>query len=186
MSLKIKNRIYQLESDRLLLRSLQLSDKSERYLNWLNDPEVQKYSRRRGQISTMENIEEFIKSSLEGNDFHFAIFTKNNNSHIGNISLNSVDELNNHAELSIMIGDKNVWGRGYAKEAISVLLKFAFEKLNLNRVWAESCNPAFIALMNKLFWFKEGVRREAICIDGVYLDYVNWSVLKKEWLAEKI
>ena len=114
-------------------------------------------------------------------DFHFAVFLKDTDEHIGNASLNCIDELNKSAEVSIMIGDKTIWGKGYGSEIIQLLTDFAFEKLKLHRVWAESCNPGFIALMNKLKWQREGVRREAVFVENQYLDYIDWAILKIEW-----
>lgn len=184
MALKENDRIYILEGARLRLRTLQPADSSERYLGWLNDPEVQKYTRRHGRTSNKQDIIDFIYYTLKSVDFHFAIFLKDVNLHIGNVSLNSVDELNRSAEVSIMIGDKTAWGKGYGSEAINLLTDFAFKQLNLHRVWSESCNPGFIALMNKLKWSLEGVRREAVCVAGKYLDYIDWAILENEWLKK--
>lgn len=184
MALKENDRIYTLESERLLLRTLQPADSSERYLGWLNDPEVQKYTRRRGRTSSRQDVIDFIDYTLKSADFHFAIFLKDMGLHIGNASLNSVDEINKNAEVSIMIGDKAVWGNGYGSEAINILTGFAFKDLKLHRVWAESCNPGFIALMRKLKWRQEGVRRDAVCVGDKYLDYIDWAVLENEWLKK--
>ncbi|MDO8499646.1 MAG: GNAT family protein [bacterium] len=185
MSLKVMDKIYTLEGDRLRLRTLQPSDRSERYLAWLNDAEVQKYTRRSGVISTMSDIDSFIAYSLACSDFHFAIFLKDSDSYIGNVSLNSVNERHKNAEVSIMLGDRSCWGRGYAAEAINLVVDFAFKDLTLHRVWAESCNPAFIALMKKLNWREEGIRRDAVFLNNKYLDYIDWSVLESEWPIKK-
>ena len=184
MSLKEDGRVCILEGERLKLRTLQLSDSSEKYLSWLNDQEVQKFTRRRGRTSSMEDVADFIDYTLKSADFHFAIFLKDTCLHIGNVSLNSVDELNKSAEISIMIGDKTTWGKGYGSEAINLLTDFAFKDLKLHRVWAESCNPGFIALMRKLKWRQEGVRQDAVRVEDKYLDYIDWAILENEWLKK--
>lgn len=180
MQSKESNKIYTITTDRLYLRTLQPTDRSEQYLGWLNDPEVQQYTRRRGRTSTMVDIDNFIANTLESGDWHFAVFT-HENKHIGNISLNSVDVRNCSAELSIMLGDREEWGKGYATEAILGLTNFAFREIGLHRVWTESCNPAFIKLMKKMNWPQEGIRREAVKLDEGYVDYIDWAVLQTEW-----
>lgn len=185
MQIKEKNKIYTIDTERLHMRILQPTDHSERYLGWLNDPEVQKYTRRHGRTSTMQDVDDFIKYTLDSLDFHFAIFVRKDNVHIGNISLNSVDVHNHSAELSIMLGDRAEWGKGYAREAIAALADFAFTQIGLHRVWAESCNPSFISLMKKMGWPEEGVRREAIRMEDQYLDYIDWGVLRSEWPLSK-
>ena len=77
-----------------------------------------------------------------------------------------------------MIGDKTTWGKGYGSEAINLLTDFAFKDLKLHRVWAESCNPGFIALMRKLNCRQEGVRQDEVRVEYKYLDYIDWSILE--------
>ncbi len=163
------------------LRKLVPGDASTTYLEWLNDSVVGRYTRRRGKTTTWTEMEEFLASVQNSKDWHFAIILLAGRKHIGNLSINSVDELNKNAELSIMIGDRSEQGKGFAKEAMILATKFAFEELGLHRFWAGSPNPAFNAAIAKLGWTKEGVRREAFYLEGKFVDLVNWSILKSEW-----
>ncbi len=170
-----------IENSRLGLAKLTPAFSSRDYLAWLNDPEVQRYTRRRGRVVSEKEMCEFINKSASSGDWHWAIVLKDNEQHVGNISLNSIDHLNSSAELSIMIGDRSVWGKGVAQEAIRLATQFAFDTLELIRLWAESPNPAFNAIMKKLGWRKEGERRSAFLVDAAYLDLECWSLLKNEW-----
>lgn len=64
------------ESSRLYLRHLRLYDDTDAYLSWLNDSEVQKYSRRRNRKSSREDLKKFLTYVQETADLHLAIDRK--------------------------------------------------------------------------------------------------------------
>lgn len=168
------------ESPRIYLRRLSGADALEHYLDWLNDKEVQRYTRRRGSTSSMEDLRLFLRHAETTTDYHLAICLKDSHKHIGNISLNSIDARNKSAELSIMLGDRSEWGKAYGREAVELLTQFAFLELNLHRVWAESPNPAFNKLMLHCGWTREGIKREAFLFEGKFIDLECWSRLSHE------
>lgn len=165
---------------RIYLRKLSVLDVQDHYLKWLNDPEVQKYTRRRDRKSTFEDLREFLQRAEHGSDYHLAICIRGTDKHIGNISLNSLDMKNKSGEISIMMGDKSEWGKGFGAEAVQALTDFAFSELKLHRLWAESPNPAFNALIKKCGWKKEGLRREAFLLENKFVDLECWSLLNYE------
>lgn len=54
---------------------------------------------------------------------------------IGGCGLTGVDELAHTAELGITIGDREYWGRGYGRDAVTLLLDYAFRLRNWRKVW---------------------------------------------------
>ena len=82
-----------------------------------------------------------------------------------------------------MIGATDVWGSGYGSEAIELLTAHAFTAMGLNRLSADSPNPAFNASMKKLGWVHEGTRRKAFLVDGQFTDFECWGLLASEWMA---
>ena len=54
---------------------------------------------------------------------------------IGRCGLYNIDRTARHAELGIGIGDKEYWGHGYGREAVGLLLDYAFRLRNFRRVW---------------------------------------------------
>lgn len=56
---------------------------------------------------------------------------------IGRCGLYGINETNRHCELGIIIGDTDYWGRGYGREAVGLLLDYAFRLRKLSRVWLE-------------------------------------------------
>ena len=167
--------------ERIYIRKLLASDKSQKYLNWLNDPEVQQYSRRRGRTITMKDIEDFLGYAQFSHDLHCAIILKTSHEHIGNIAINSIDDINGSAEVSYMLGNRSYWHQHYEAEAIQLAAQVAFETLKLHRLWAELTGPNFEAVMSELHWVKEGIAREAFKLNGEYLDYTRWGILDYEW-----
>ena len=84
-----------------------------------------------------------------------------------------------------MIGEKDYWNKGIASEAIYVVSKHLFFNLDMYRIGADSCNPAFVKMIENLGWTKEGVMRERICIDNKRVGYTFMSILKHEFKTIK-
>lgn len=163
---------------RLLLAPLGVEDVDEAYVRWQNDPEVLRYRARRASVSADE-LRAYIRTIPE-QDRVLAIRERETSRHIGNIALNSVLEHHRNAELSIVIGARDVWGRGYGREAIVVVTRFAFDAMGLHRVWAESPNPAFNRVVASLGFMHEGTKRQAMLIDGQFVDLDCWGILDGE------
>jgi ribosomal-protein-alanine N-acetyltransferase len=161
-------------------RPLTLDDVSERYVGWLNDPEVNRYSRRRLFTSSAGDIRAFIAGI--GPDEHVLAIEAGEGVHIGNIQFGPIDRAARCAEIRILIGDRSVWGRGYGTEAIYLVTRHMFLDESLHRVEANSCNPAFIRAVQKLGWREEGKLRERFPVDGGFLDYLWFGQLQREFV----
>ena len=168
----------------IYLRQLMEEDINERYLSWLNDPEVLEFRTRRVFPSTMEDIKNLREDMRHNKNLLLGIVTRDNDLHIGNITLGHIDWYHRKAEISILIGEKNVWGHGYGKEAIYLLSKHAFENANMHRVYAASPNPAFIKVVRNLGWTKEGEFREAFRHKDKYILIEYYSLLAAEFRAD--
>ena len=119
--------------NRVYLRKLSLDDASEEYCRWLNDPEVNKYLETRE--ATIEDLKAYIKMKRESKDTLFmGIFLKENDKHIGNLKLEPIDFEEKKATFSILLGDKNEWGKGIGSEATELIVRYAFNELGLNKV----------------------------------------------------
>jgi RimJ/RimL family protein N-acetyltransferase len=165
----------------LVLSAVRSEDASEDYLAWLNDPEVLKFRAPKAFPTTMESLKAYIASIGTRGDLTLAIRLRGSNRHIGNITLNSILWVHRAAELSMMIGARDVWGKGLGKEAIYAVTRHAFDNMGLHRLWAESPNPAFNGAVRALGWRHEGTKREAFLVDGRQTDVECWGVLKPEF-----
>jgi ribosomal-protein-alanine N-acetyltransferase len=170
-----------LQGEKVVLTALGRGDVSADYLAWLNDADVLRYRGPKAFPTTMTQLETWVESLPQRGDLVLAIRTRDERRHVGNIALNTIVWAHRSAELSIMIGAKDVWGRGLATEAIALLTAHGFGTMGLHRLWSESPNPGFNETMRKLGWTPEGMKREAYLLDGVFVDLACWSILDREW-----
>lgn len=170
-----------IEGDLVILRPLDAADATRAYLSWLNDPAVLRFRAPKAFPSTMESLQRYIAGIPDRGDLVLAVCEKKGGRHIGNIALNSISWVHRSAELSIMIGARDTWGKGYGKEAMRLVTRHAFFNMGLNRLWAESPNPAFNAAVKSLGWVREGTKRKAFLLDGAFVDFECWSLLSAEY-----
>ncbi|MCS6858945.1 MAG: GNAT family N-acetyltransferase [Abditibacteriales bacterium] len=165
------------------LRALERDD-LERCWTWMNDAEVTQFlAVPQRPISRVEE-EKWLENAMTQRDDEcvFAITTKDG-THIGNCGLMCIDHVARHAALGIMIGDKDYWGRGYGADAVNVLLRYAFEVLNLNRVYlrVHAYNLRGIRCYEKCGFQHEGRLRQQVYRHGRYWDTLVMGMLREEW-----
>lgn len=122
-----------LYSSRLALESLSMKHLTYEYLGWLNNEKVIEYLEISKPVS-LSDLEGYINRIIEENILMWAIVLKANNKHIGNIKMDPIDINSNSVELGIMIGDESEWGKGYAKETISLIIHYFFEELKFKQI----------------------------------------------------
>ncbi len=172
-----------LNTKNIFLRPLTLEDAEGNYPHWLNDKEVTKYNSHGDIYYTKEMAIEYIKS-VTCKDFIkvFAIVLKENNQHIGNISLQNIDIKNKNAEFAILIGEAQTYSKGIGFEASSLILKYGFNDLNLHRIYCgtSSENIPMQKLALKLSMAQEGIKREALLKNSQFVDIIEYALLKDE------
>lgn len=172
-----------LNSERIYLEKLSTKALNGNYVSWLNDKEVCKYNRHGETEYTVEMAREFIKS-LENDKSKevYAVYLIENDMHIGNISLQSIDLKNKNVEIAYLFGEKQYWNKGYAKEASEILIKRAFNELNLHRIYFGTHveNIAMQRLGDKLGFIKEGLKKDAQFKNGKYNDMVIYAIINDE------
>ncbi|MFN8577351.1 MAG: GNAT family protein [Candidatus Sericytochromatia bacterium] len=171
-----------LESNNIYLRVLIESDVSGNYKNWLNNPDVNKYNSHGRFPKTEFDLLDFIRSNKNNNkNIILAIIEKTNNKHIGNISLQNINWVDRNVEIAFLLGEKDFWGKGIMFEAGTLLIKHAFNTLNLHRVYCgtSSENKSMQKLATKLGMSLEGVRREALFKNGKYVDIMEYGIINK-------
>ena len=144
---------------------------TQRYLDWLSDPGVNEYSRRRDMPPTTREKAVQYLMQLQPDENVLAIDTREHG-HIGNVKYGPIDRVNKRSDLAIMVGEKAVWGQGYGMEAVYLVTRWLFEIEGLERVDAGSANPAFLRLVDKLGWRVEAVQPAHVRIGRREL---NWS-----------
>lgn len=170
---------------RLALRGISHMDVGPEWLAWLNDPEVLRYRAPKAFPYGEAALRAYIDGIPARGDLMLAITERAGGRHVGNVAVDAISWVHGSANLSIMIGARDVWGRGYSVETIRLVADHVFGSMGLHRLMAQSPNPAFNAAMRKLGWTHEGDRREAFLVDGAHVDIACWGLLKREWLAAR-
>ncbi|NPV07934.1 MAG: GNAT family N-acetyltransferase [Anaerolineae bacterium] len=153
-----------------------------RYVEWIADPEVRRHLNFYRPLSLEDEEHWFERLRGDGGQEVFAIETLEGR-HIGGIGLHGIHTRYRLAEAGIFIGAKECWGRGYGTDAMRLLLAFAFDQLNLHRVFlnVHSDNLRALRSYEKCGFVLEGTLRQAAYKDGRYWDVHVMAVLKDEF-----
>lgn len=176
--------LWRVEGKRLYLRQLQVADADGDYPGWLNDPVVCAGNSHGGKLYTRDDAREFIhRISLSPDTLTRAIVIRDGDRHVGNIALQRINTLYRSADLSILLGARDVWGQGYGLEAARLICAHGFSQLNLHRIacgtFAE--NVAMQRLALALGMRPEGLRRDAAFKNNRFIDVIEFGVLHDEF-----
>jgi diamine N-acetyltransferase len=171
--------------DRVRLRAIERTDLPQ-FHAWLNDPEVTEGLSHYLPLSMAEE-ERWFEQVMQGGaeERPLAIEIRDGESWLltGNTGLFNLDSTNRSAEFGIFIGDKSRWDKGYGTEALQLILRHAFDTLNLNRVHLRvfANNARARRSYEKAGFVLEGTLRQAVYRRGRYIDMLIMGVLRSEW-----
>ncbi|SEK89094.1 GNAT family N-acetyltransferase [Ruminococcus albus] len=153
-------------------------------VEWINNPENNKYLHYDIPIC-VEKTEKWFDSHI-GDNSRFDAIIEADGIPVGTIGLLSIDKTNNKAEYYIAMGETSYKGKGIAKEASRLILEYAFDTLDLNRVYlhTEYDNIAAQKLFERVGFTKEGLIRQDLLSHGKYVDRYVYGCLKEEWNVE--
>ena len=119
---------------RVKLRAIRIDD-AEKCVRWVSDPDVHAYLGLLEPMRTMEQERSWIASILTDKQHQraFVIETEEGDA-IGTCGLRAIDEEQGTALLGIVVGEKQLWNRGYGTAATNALLEYAFTELDLKEV----------------------------------------------------
>jgi [ribosomal protein S5]-alanine N-acetyltransferase len=179
-----------LEGSRVMIRTLQEED-AKSLVKLIKNNKVfwaDTEPRRRDSYYTVEVQKEMIKRSLQamenGTGYAFGIFNKKSSQLIGDISLYDVRKAPFQSTIVGYSIDRREIGKGYTTDSLNLALSFAFEQVGLHRVTAGVMprNHASIRVLEKAGFQKEGLSRENVCINGIWEDHLQYSILRNDWL----
>jgi len=114
------------------LRDITFDDVNERYLKWLNDPDVTKYMDTIEHPYTREMIKAHVGWMLHSDDDYFHAIMLNDE-FIGTYRIGPVKD--GESWVGVMIGEKDLWGKGYATGAHEAAIVIA-RRIGLKKIWA--------------------------------------------------
>ena len=105
-------------------------------------------------------------------DVKLAICLVENEKHIGNVYMTNINEINRSCVSHVLIGEKEYWGNGYAREALLLAIDYMFNERNMHRIQANvlTSNIASLKMHEKCGYKLEGTLREAVYKNGKYQD----------------
>lgn len=103
-------------------------------------------------------------------DVKLAICLVENEKHIGNVYMTNINEINRSCVSHVLIGEKEYWGNGYAREALLLAIDYMFNERNMHRIQANvlTSNIASLKMHEKCGYKLEGTLREAVYKNGKY------------------
>lgn len=109
------------------------------------------------------------------------------NRFIGTCALQHFDPIARTCEMRIIIADRAFWARGFGREAIDLLLGYAFRQHNIHRVWLNVLgnNPRASRCFAACQFVEEGRLRQHIWNDGEYVDQVYMGLLRSDWQKQQ-
>lgn len=174
-----------LRGETLTLRRLTTEALPDRYLDFLQDPEVVQYLQARFSEHSPQSIRDFVAGFDHVNCFLFGVYT-NDNLFIGTITLR-VNPVHRFSNLGYMIGDKVYWKGAVSMEMCRLILDFAFFERGIRKILecttenhvASNFNFkrlgfTLVAKIPDLYWG-----------DGRYQAATYWSLDAADWAAKR-
>lgn len=154
---------------------------TQRYIDWLNNQEVVKYSELRHTTHTYESCYDYWQSFQGTPNFFWAIEMHHDGTwiHIGNVNA-YINEKNKIADIGILIGEQSVWGKGHGSKVWQAVCHYLLN-LNIRKVTggAMSVNKPMLKIMQRAGMVEDGKRiRQYIC-QGEEVDICHYALFKK-------
>jgi [ribosomal protein S5]-alanine N-acetyltransferase len=172
----------ELHTLRLLLRTYTVNDIPE-LIPLIGAREVAATTLRIPHPYTHKDAEDLVAHAQDNDGVRLAVRLRDSSTFVGGVGLRL--ELDHHrAELGYWIGVP-YWGKGYATEAAQALVRYAFDELRVNRLYASHVpnNPASGKILLKLGMKREGYMRGHILKWGEYQDLVVYGMLNGDLKA---
>jgi ribosomal-protein-alanine N-acetyltransferase len=178
-----------LETKRLIIRIPELTDAKDVAIG-LNNKNISKYMMAMPFPYDVQMAKKFIKRSIDSSKenpikkYDLVIELKSTKQVIGGIGLADIDYFRGIAGIGYWLNE-NYWKQGIMSEAVSTILKFAFNKLKMQRInlTCNAHNDGSKAIAKKFGFKLEGVIRKAHkpISTGKVADKYYYGLLKEDW-----
>ena len=176
-----------IEGNSVRLRPFEERD-LDHIMEWVNDPEVTRTLLVGRYPMTRQMEKAWLDERLKGSTSEVAFVIETlAGEYLGGIGYLRILSLERHAELGIVIGRKSEWGKGYAREAMSLFVDYGFEQLNFNLIYLTVLphNTRAHQIYASLGFKEEGRLRQRIYRDGEYFDLISMSLLREDWQTSR-
>lgn len=180
------NQDYILETEMIRLEPLKVAHIPHLLTYSLNQPDIWKFS----SIAAIgeENFRNYVQIALDNRErqmeYAFVVFDKRTNEYAGSTRFYDIQLQNKTVQIGYTWYGQQFHGTGLNKHCKYLLLEFAFEKMNLDRVEfrADNTNERSKAAMKSIGCKVDGVlRSNMLKLDGTRRDSIVLSILREEW-----
>jgi RimJ/RimL family protein N-acetyltransferase len=180
---------YLLEDDRVLLRPLAKTDLEILLPFAIKEPDTWKYSgvNAKGVEGMTNYINTALAARAKGIEYPFIVYDKKDGNYAGSTRFYDIQPANQTLQLGYTWYGEKYRGTGLNKHCKFLLLQFAFETLNAERVEfrADARNEKSIAAMKSIGCIVEGILRNNMSLEGGgRRSSIVLSILKEEWEKE--
>jgi RimJ/RimL family protein N-acetyltransferase len=165
--------------DNIYLRALERSDAAT-VTPWFNDLELTRNLLRYRPMSVEEEETFIARLADQPTDLVLGVVEKSSDALCGVSGLHGFGLPDRKAMFGIVIAQP--WqGKGYGTETTRLMVRIAFDTLNVHRVWLEvfADNARAIRAYEKVGFVREGVARQAAWRDGRWRDEVLMAILRE-------
>jgi Acetyltransferases, including N-acetylases of ribosomal proteins len=159
---------------------------TQRYVDWLNDPDLMRFSEQRHRRHTMASNAEYVRSFDQPNRYLWAIIDRDDELHVGNVNA-YVDANNGVADIGLLIGERGRQGRGLGAEAWMGAIHALFLGAGVRKITGgcAALNLAMIRIMQSAGMVEDGTRRAHVVIDGIAVDVVHRALFRDSFRHDK-
>jgi len=156
------------------------------YLRWITDPELNIFLLDYGKVCTLEQeyvwYDDVVAKAASHRMVHMDIRLTGDQKLIGDCTLFDINDREGTAEVGILVGEKEYHSKGYGSEALYLLCRYGFDKLNLHSILLRhlSINTRGDKAYRKIGFREFGCFRESVVRDRVRCDMVYMDLLEPE------
>lgn len=162
---------FEICGSKVLLRPFCVEDVTDRYIGWLNDPMVVRFSNQRFLTHDRSSCLRYLDSFAGTDNLFLSVRYLDTDQAIGTMTA-YVSSHHGTVDVGIMIGDTSVWGGGYGQDAWNTLANWLLAQGSFRKLTAGAlaCNVAMIRIMKKSGMQLEAVRKSQEILDGAPQD----------------
>ena len=171
----------ELKTERLILLPYTPDRVTQQHVDWLNDPEVVKFSQQRHLSHDIYSQRDYVEEASELG--HIWLVATNLGAIIAPVGTVSVriDHNNQVGDMGILIGNKLMWRNGYATEAWKEVMRWCFDELKLRKIECGCMSPnlGMRQLAVKTGMRIEGGKVSHFLLDGKPVDAVYYGKMRE-------
>lgn len=174
-----------IEGPRVSVRPFAADFLTQRYVDWLNDPVLMRYSEQRHRYHTLESNQAYAAGFDQQTKFLWAIVDRQDDAHIGNINA-YIDRSNGVADIGLLVGDRARQGRGLGGEAWMGVMHalFIVERVRKITGGCAATNASMRRIMERAGMVDDGIRSRQLIIDGIGVDMIHMAKFHDKFSQE--